>query len=159
MNRYSATAGEFRISLEAGVIDRDEIIRWADGIIASEPYDHDIANICMAGNATDKELESLLAIVSGGEEPWDGVRRMLGRMHDALLRDPGRLHEFTRFLERICIRNHYDLPEDLRFMMGLEDDFLLAEEGQWGSVQQVEMRLIDDLVRFRNGSEDVSDAI
>ena len=49
------------LSLEAGLIARDEIIRWADGIIAAEAYDDDIANISMAFGATDKELGGLLS--------------------------------------------------------------------------------------------------
>ena len=50
------------------------------------------------------------------------------------------------------------LPDDLGFIIGLEDDYLLAEEGQYGSVSAILTQLLDDLSRFRstNTEQDVS---
>ena len=65
MSTRSTIAHEFRLSLEAGVIDRGEIIQWAEGIIATEAYDDRIAEICMATHKTNKVLDSLLSAVAG----------------------------------------------------------------------------------------------
>lgn len=144
----SIAAGDFRLSLEAGVVNREEIVRWADGLLQEGDYDDDLAEISMSSNKTDKDLEGLLANIASEDPQWDGFRRMLGRMHDALVREPDRLPAFTRFLERLWIRYDYTLPEDLSFIVGLEDGYLLAEDGQYGSVDAIRNQLIEDLARF-----------
>ncbi|MFC7339742.1 hypothetical protein ACFQY0_21340, partial [Haloferula chungangensis] len=144
----SIAAGDFQLSLEAGVVDRDEVIRWADAILTESEYDDDLAEISLASGKSDKDLEAILAKIAGTDTNWHGFRRMLGRMHGALLRAPERLPEFTRFLERLWIRHDYTLPDDLGFIVGLEDDYLLAADGQFGSIEEVRRQLLEELSRF-----------
>ena len=146
----SATASEFKLALEAGVIDRQEIVRWADDLLISGEYDDRLAEISLSGGKTIKDIEALLGELAAPDNDFTGFRRMLGRMHEALEADPTRVHEFTRFLERLWIRHDYTLPDDLGFIIGLEDDYLLAEEGQYGSVSAICNQLLDDLAPFRN---------
>lgn len=146
----SAIASEFKLALEASVIDRQEIVRWADDLLMSEEYDDRLAEISLSGDKTNKDIETLLGELAAPDDDFAGFRGMLGRMHSALEADPTRLHEFTRFLERLSIRHDYTLPDDLGFIIGLEDDYLLAEEGQYGSVSAILAQLLDDLSRFRS---------
>lgn len=148
--KRSAIASEFKLALEAGVIDRQEIVRWADGLLISEKYDDRLAEISLSGSKTNKDIEALLGELAAPDDDFTGLRRMLGRMHAALEADPTRLHEFTRFLEQLWIRHDYTLPDDLGFIIGIEDDYLLAEEGQFGSIDETLSRLLDDLAQFRN---------
>lgn len=147
---HSVIASEFKFALEAGVIDRQEIVRWADDRLMSEEYDDRIAEISMSKNKTNKDIEALLGELAALDDDFAGFRGMLGRMHSALEADPTRLHEFTRLLERLWIRHDYTLPEDLGFIIGLEDDYLLAAEGQYGSISAIYTQLLDDLGRFRS---------
>ncbi len=146
----SAIASEFKLALEAGVIDRQEIVRWADDLLMSEEYDDRLAEISLSGDKTNKDIEALLGELAAPEDDFAGFRGMLGRMHGALKADPTRLHEFTRFLERLWIRHDYTLPDDLGFIIGLEDDYLLAEDGHFGTVDQFRSQLLADLARFRD---------
>lgn len=154
----STIASEFKLALEAGVIDRQEIVQWADDHLLTEEYDDRLAEISLSRDKTNKEIEALLGELTAPNDDFAGFRGMLGMMHDALKADPTRLHEFTRFLERLWIRHDYTLPDDLGFIIGLEDDYLLAEEGQYGSVSAILTQLLDDLSRFRstNTEQDVS---
>jgi hypothetical protein len=145
---HSTTAHDFRLSLEAGVIDRAEIVRWADKLVLTEAYDDNIAEISMSSRKTDKEIEALLGTVSCPEDYWNGLRAMLGRMHHSLITNPDRLHDFTRFLERLWIRADYDIPKDLSFIVGLEDSYQLAELGHWGAVEDVRSDLLANLARY-----------
>ena len=156
-NLHSALVSEFELSLEAGVIDRAEIIRWADNIMLTEEYDDNIAEICMSMNKTDKEIEEFLRRVAGSTSNWEGTRRMLGRMYGALTNEPDRIHEFTQFLDRLWIRNGHEVPEDLSFIIGLEEDYQLAEEGQWASIDGFRSYLLENLSRYQtnNTEQDV----
>lgn len=152
----STIASEFKLALEAGVIDRQEIVRWADNLLITGEYDDRLAEISLSGDKTNKVIESLLEELVAPDDDFTGFRRMLGRMHEALEADPSRLHEFTRFLERMWIRNDYTLPDDLGFIIGLEDDYLLAEDGQYGTVDEFRSQLLDDLARFRDTNKNKS---
>ena len=145
---HSTTAHDFRLSLEAGVIDRAEIVHWADNLVLTEAYDDNIAEISLSARKTDKEIEALLGLISCPEDYWNGLRAMLGRMHHALITNPDRLHDFTRFLEGLWIRADYDIPKDLSFIVGLEDSYQLAESGQWGAVEEVRSDLLTNLARY-----------
>jgi len=154
----STIASEFKLALEAGVIDREEIVRWADDLLMSQEYDDRLAEISLSGDKTNKDIEALLGELATPDDDFTGFRRMLGRMHEALEADSTRLHQFTRFLERLWIRHDYTLPDDLGFIIGLEDDYLLAEDGQFGTVDEFRSQLLDDLAQFRdtNTEQDVT---
>ena len=149
MSTRSTVAHEFRFSLEAGVISRDEIVSWADEIMATEVYDDYIANICLSTNESTKQLESLLGLIAEDADEWNGMRRMLSRMHDALVKDPDRLHEFTRFLDMIWFRFDYTVPDDLSFIANIEDDYQLAKEGIFSSVRRVRKKLLKNLAKYK----------
>jgi len=147
---HSTDASDFKLFLEAGVIDRGEIVRWADEILLTEDYDDNIAEISLSSGKTNEELEALLGEIAITDADWDGIRRMLGRMHTALEAERARLHEFTCFLERLWILHDYTLPADLNFIIGIDDEYQLAESGQFGSVAEIRRQLLECLARFRN---------
>ena len=115
----------------------------------SEEYYDRVIEISLPAGKTNKDIEALLGEIATPDDDFAGFRKMLGRMHDALEADQTRLHEFTRFLERLWIRHDYTLADDLGFIIGIEDDYLLAEEGQYGSVDELRNHLLDNLARFK----------
>ncbi len=147
---HSTAASDFKLLLEAGVIDRGEIVRWADEILLTEDYDDNIAEISLSSGKTNEELGALLGEIAITNTDWDRIRRMLGRMHTALEAEPARLHEFTSYLERLWILHDYTLPADLSFVVGIDDEYQLAESGQYGSVDEIRRQLLEGLARFRN---------
>jgi hypothetical protein len=49
---YSPEALDFKLGLEAGVIEPSQVIAWADRIIAADAYDDDVANLSCATTAS-----------------------------------------------------------------------------------------------------------
>jgi len=147
---YSEDALELKLSLEVGVIGVDEVITWADTLLGEvAEYDDDLANICLAKDASVKALISLLRIVIGECKEWNAMRRTMARMHEALVDDPNRARGFVRFLEQFWIRHDYDVPEDMDFIVGIEDEFQLAEQGTYGTVVEAKASLLESLSHFR----------
>jgi hypothetical protein len=153
-NSDAIDAHSLQLALEAGLVGLSEVIAWADGVILNRGYDEGIANVSLATQATEKEMIALLRnacweFEMEDEDKWSAVRKMLGRMHESLVREPQRLPDFTRFLEQLWIRCKYEAPKDLSFIAGLEDDYLLAVQGHFGCVEEVRTRLVENLARFR----------
>ena len=149
---YSTDALEIRLGLEAGVVEPSEVIVWADRILEIHDYNDDVANVALATNASRKEMISVLAPLIGPGEEWGAARKTLGRMHQALLDDPSRAHDFTRFLESFWIRHGYNVPADMSFMAGIEDEFQLAEDDVHGTIEDATQSLAEALARF-NGKK------
>lgn len=153
MRQYSQQAHELKLGLEAGVVDRNEIVNWADRILADYPYDDDVANLAMAGSASDKELMILLGNVIDRRDEIAAARHVMSRMYDVLRQHPERAHGFTRFLENFWIQQGYEVPDDMKFIWGIEDEFSLAKQGVYGTVEEATESLLANLSRYKNGTE------
>ena len=141
-------ARQLKLGLEAGIVENREVIRWADNLLENEPYNDDIANVSLAEHVSSKELQSLLEKIAAGTSEWDGLRLILGRLHQCLVETPVRMQSFVHFLTTIWRRNGCVAPSDLYFIVGLEDAFLLSAEGIFGSRKKVRAALLRDLAQF-----------
>jgi hypothetical protein len=146
---YSPEALDFKLGLEAGVIEPSQVIAWADRIIAAHPYDDDVANLSCATTASRQAMVSLLQpLIDHDADEWAAVRQTMGRMYQALLHDPSRAHDFAQFLEYLWVSHGYDVPEDMDFIAGIADEFQLAAIGQCGTIEDCTKTMIDHLSKF-----------
>jgi hypothetical protein len=143
MKSYAQHAENIRLTLVAGIASVDEVVRWADTVLATlDGYDDDLANLSLASSALPQEIDSMLRHLGQGANRDDALRHLAGQMHSILLRDRTRARDFTRILEQLWVESGYKVADDLRFVAGIDDDFCLAEEGTYGTVDGV----IDDLI-------------
>lgn len=147
---YSAQALEFKLGLEAGVVEPGEVIAWTDRIIETCEYDDDVANIALAPRASREEIVTLLGRLSDGADEWTAVRKTMARMYHVLLRDSSRAHGFARFLEFFWSQHDCEVPDDMRFMAGIEDEFQLAVYGIYGTVDDATRSLTSHLEAFKD---------
>lgn len=146
---YADEAIEMRLGFQAGVIDSAEIIAWADSRILEYDYDDDLASVSLASKVPASEMVSLLSRVSHAGDEWPAMRRVLARMYDAIVEDRSLAHGLTTFLERFWVRHNYEVPEDMSFIIAVEDEFLLAMDGVYGDVESSTDSLIDELAKYK----------
>jgi hypothetical protein len=153
MRPYSQRALELKLFLEAGVISPDEVIEWADQTLATNSYDDSLAELAITSNVTSKNLIILLGHLVDQADEWSAIRVTMSKMHDALLADSSLTHSFTRFLESFWGQHDYDVPSDMNFIAGIEDEYQLAEIGSYGTIPEVTQSLIDHLSKYKNTTE------
>jgi hypothetical protein len=153
MRQYSDKALEMKLSLEAGLIDVKDVIAWADTVFAKVEYDDDLANVCMASKSSPKQMLSLLNSLIDDHEEWPAARRVMIRMYEVLLQNPRRSREFTSFLEQFWNRHNYSVPEDIGFIAGIDDEFSLAEQGVYGTVELAKESLLANLRKIKRNAE------
>ena len=149
MRPYSLEAFELKMSIEAGVVDASEVISWADQTLAQCDYDDDLANISMASKASCQDLISLLEHIIDKRDKIPAMRRVMGRIYRVLKHQPERAYSFTHFLERFWIDQAYDVPEDMNFICGIDDEFALAQQGVYGNLNELTKSLIDNLSKYQ----------
>jgi hypothetical protein len=88
--------------------------------------------------------------ISNKHEHFNACRRVVGRMSFACETGPQSLRRFASGLYQIAIENYYELPSDLIFLMGIDDEYALADSGTYGTIDEVDKRFIEELNRFRS---------
>ena len=149
MRPYSQQALTLKLGLEAGVVEREKIIAWADGVLNDYDYDDDVANLALSKATTKKDLMTLLGKVIDTADVMVAMRPVLGRMSSALQQDRARAHDFADFLERFWTQHNHDLPEEMVFMSCIGDSFQLAKKGVYGDWEELTDQLIEDLASFK----------
>ena len=129
--------------LELSLVSLAEVIAWADHKLASSDYDDRIADISLIPNDGHKEAHSILAGLSSDACDWESLRILAPKIARMLEKEPLQMHLITQFLERVWVRHEYDQPEDFSFVIGVEDEFLLAEQRVAGSLDELRTRLIE----------------
>jgi hypothetical protein len=142
-------AHELKLALEAGLIKPSAVICWADQFLSSpDGYNDTIADIALSSEGDQKNLVGLLTRISDISRPWEALGNILFLFHEALVSEPTRVFELARFLEKFWIRNNYEAPREMSFMVGLVDDLDLAQSGAFGSIEDIVSDLLDALSRF-----------
>jgi hypothetical protein len=152
MGIHSQRALELKFSLEAGIVSPAEVIEWADQTLAANSYDDALVELAISSDISSKRLMTLLQDLVDDADEWAAIRVTMGRMCDALILDHSLTHDFTRFLESFWIRHRYDIPNDMNFIAGLEDEYQLAEVGSYGTIPEVTQSLIDNLSKYKGSS-------
>ena len=133
------------LGLEVGATSVEEVKKWADEFIVSHGYDDRVADISLLTKDTSKEAHSMLLSLSPEADDWNALRLLAPRLLEVLEEVPTRLHDLTRFFEKVCYRNGFDWPKDFNFLIGIEDQFLLAEQGSYGTIEDVRTEVVDGL--------------
>ena len=149
---YSQEALELHLGYDAGVIFRSEIIDWADSILVDYEYNDDVAELSMSRSVPSSEFSSRIGRIAVGGDQFEAMRVVLGRMFIDLSHDMGRVRQYTRFMECFSIQHDYDLPDDMNFFYGVDDDFALAEQGIFNSFKRLSKSLLKSCLLYTSPS-------
>ncbi len=142
----------------AGVISVANAVDWADAMLAeSDDYDDDLANVSLAAKAYPQDVVGLLRPLAEGADDFEAMRCVMGSMHRILLCDDTRARGFTQVLERFSIDHYYRVPEDMSFIVGVDDELDMAEQGIYGTREEAVKELIEHLSPFDKTANQASD--
>jgi len=136
-----------RLELIAGIVSVADVVAWADDLITQSDTPGDqLIRLSLSGDSHPFDVVSLLREMSGGCDAIMAIRSLLGRMQGLLVEDPSRARGFARALYEVAHEHFPDLPDDLGWLCGIDEDFYLAEEGIWTHAQVVSafMKFLED---------------
>ena len=132
-----------------GLVAVDDVIRWADSELEeSGEYVDGLANVSLFGSACSQDLVALLQQLASGADQFEAMRSVLGSVYRFLLKDDSQARRLAGGLEHFWIDSPCELPGDMQFIIGLEEDFGLAEDGIRGTREEAVSGLLRNLARF-----------
>lgn len=136
--------GVFGIALTNNLLDKNEVIKWADDIITndSEP-DYFIIELSLCGHKNLNDIVSLLNTYIGEEKPQISYRVILGFLYRQYVARQITLKKVLSTVDWIVWKANLT-NEEKSFMYGLDEEFYCAEEGIYGTVKDIE----DKTLRF-----------
>lgn len=140
-------AARLLFALEIEIERPGTVVQWADDIIGDEldpPYE--IIEVSLANSEDLKTLMSLLGTIGSVEDRGDAIRCALGRLAFLAERDVSMLRRILKSLRWSPLDISEFLDDD--FISCVAEDYSLAEDGIFGSVEDLDNELKQYLNQF-----------
>jgi len=140
----------FSIALTNGLIDKKEVIKWADNIITQdEKPDYFVIELSLCGHKSVNDVISLINEFVGQDKPRISGRVILGFLYKAYLDGQIKLNKVTSSINWIAWET--ELTDDEKsFMYGVDEEYDCAIEGIYGSVEIVEKEALRFLEIYKD---------
>ncbi|HLP04237.1 MAG TPA: hypothetical protein VK152_02300 [Paludibacter sp.] len=140
----------FSIALTNGLLDKEEVIKWADNIITQdEEPDYFIIELSLCGHKSINDIVSLINEYVGQDKPKISGRIFLGLLYRAYLTGHIKLDKVTRAIYWIVWEDR--LTEDEKSLIyGIDEDYDCAIDGIYGSVEIVEKEVLRFLEIYKD---------
>ncbi|WFD08775.1 hypothetical protein [Tepidibacter hydrothermalis] len=140
----------YRLALSCGFITKKDVINWADNeIMISENPDISIIELSLSGSKKAEDIISKLKEVSVGVDQEISLKILLGLFYKEIIKDPNKIQVISTELYHLYLSLQIDNKEECYlWMMYLDDEFHLANNGIYGDVEEVKSRYIDFLKQY-----------
>jgi hypothetical protein len=132
----------FAIAIERGIVSPQEAIDWACELVAARTSPSDqLLELAGALQPHALDVVGMLRRFPGSADATQVFRKVLGRIRDLLRDRPSAWPEVTALLEQMAIDEK--VPSTLEgACYNFDDQRLLAEDGTYGTIEQVHSELI-----------------
>ncbi len=138
------------IGLKLGFFSAKDIQRWVDErILESEQPSDSLLDMAFSKDKKGYDLYSALIEIDDSGEKYEIVRLLLARVKDDELKDLRFCRDLAKSLDHFAIDCDYDVPEDLNAIYGFDDEYSLAEQGIYSSIDEWHKSFKEFLYGFR----------
>lgn len=144
IKEYIELIEAFHIGLSNGLLDKQEVVKWADKIIEQDDEpDINVIELSLCGHQSVNDIVSLLNEIVGYPRPPISGRVILGLLYNNYKNGKVTLEKVAGSMNWIIWQS--ELTDDEKsFMHGIDDMYDLAVSGTFGTVEDFEM----DTLRF-----------
>ncbi len=136
-----------RVCLITGCYKSEDVIEWADKRILNDETPKDEL-IDLSLTKKPQYILSMLAKLAEGSDTFEAIRGMLSVMYNLLKEQHDLVSIFIKGLDQLVVECGYELPDDLSFLIGLDDEYNLAMQGIYGSKEECIDNLLSQLKEF-----------
>jgi hypothetical protein len=142
-------ASAFRKALLLGLIAVDQVIEWADSVVAVQAQPHtSVIEVSLAGGRRGWEVADLLDSVPGDSDPAMVQRIVFCKMRDVLQKNPGEIDRFGTIFLSLASEGFAPNEQVQGEFYGIEGEIDLARAGVYGDLKSARRRALDLLNRL-----------
>lgn len=140
----------FSAGLMNGILNKNEVIQWADSIITQDEEPDDfVIELSLCGHKSLNEMVAVLNEFIGQVKPQISGRVVLGCLYRQYLSGKITLRKVVETIDWMVWQTNLS-DEEKSFMYGLEDDYHCAEEGIYGTLEEVEKKTLRFLEIYKD---------
>ncbi len=140
----------YALGLRLGIVDISEVQSWVNSVISKtdNPTD-EILDLAYASSKILKDVYSLLTRIPDDTDHFELLRILLGRVSDDDLEDIGFCRHLAKKLYDLWAESDYSAPEDLQSMGLFDDEYILAEQENYGILEEWHVNFHHFVKEFR----------
>lgn len=127
----------YAMGLRLGILSAEDIQLWVNSEIAKTPNPSEaFIQLAFSTSASTQDIYSILSSLNDSSDDFDVLRRLLSRINEKDLEDINFCHRLAECLYGIWVDNDYLAPEDLNLIGFLDDEYDLASQGIYGTLER-----------------------
>ncbi len=138
------------LGLKLGMFSLQDIQNWVDArIMESESPSNSLIDLAFSKQEKGFNIHTALLNISDAGDKYEIVRRLLSKVTDSELDDLDHCRNLSEALENFGIDCDYDVPEDLNPIYGFDDEYRLAEQGVYSTINKWHKEFVSFVQGFR----------
>jgi len=122
--------------LSLGILSVSDIQAWVDARIKeTESPSEQLIDLAFSKDKKGYDLHSVLLSIDNAGDKYEIVRALLAKVNDSDLSQLKYCRNLAKLLEHFAIDCNYDVPDDLNAIYGFDDEYNLAEQGIYSSLE------------------------
>ena len=149
MKTIAHDAQRMGLLFEYGIVTGKEVVAWADSAIvqlASLP--DSLLQLSLTAPDNTADIISHLHRLASGADFWAALRSVIPRIRDYVVEHPDGAETTANHLFLTACFAHNKFPKDLQFLFRFDDAFSLAQDGVYGTPQDVYRDFVQELGKF-----------
>lgn len=143
MSQLKTEADVLRRCLALGLVERRDVIAWADARIAEDDApDVSLTDIALAGGRSAADVASLLRDVPGTQDRVAYLRDVFTRMRAFLAANPTALSLIAHGLYLMALDGECPSGDAERAMRAFDDRIEIARTGAFGDLQEIRQEVV-----------------
>ena len=131
------SAGYLAMGLRLGILDSNDVEAWVNAEIAkAETPSDELIELASSGNESIQNIYSMLSGMEEESNDYDVIRHLLSQVKEAQLANIEFCRRLAECLYGVWVDKNYEAPEDLSLIGFLDDEYSLASQGMYGTLEE-----------------------
>ena len=131
------TAKYYAMGLRLGILGKRDIQSWVDSEIRkTDAPSNDFIALAYSANESIQNLYSMLCSIEDESDAYVVVRALLGEVKEEQLANIEFCRRLAECLYYVWVDNDYQAPDDLNSIGFFDDEYALASQGIYGSLEK-----------------------
>ena len=125
------------MGLRLGILDVNDIQSWVNAEIAkTETPSDELIELAYSNNDSIQNIYSMLSGMENESKDYEVIRQLLSQVKEEQLANIEFCRRLAECLYSVWVDNDYEAPDDLNLIGFLDDEYSLASQGMYGTLEE-----------------------